>query len=110
MKFFEIKNIMTCKIVNEDVATTREKKTGINSGLKMKRRVRSRVYKNRVYDRNFSSPQQSVKYSSRTESTHLVETEFKILQSLIPGISDQPDISEVSFNTREARFSLEKLF
>ena len=89
---------MTCKIVNEDVSTTREKKSGINTGLKIKRRVRSRVYKNKVYKSNFSSTQQSVKYSSNTESTHLVETEFKILQSLIPGISDQPDISEVSFS------------
>merc|ERR1712043_7447 len=39
--------------------------------------------------------QQSGKYSSNTESTHLVETEFKILQSLIPGISDQNEVSEL---------------
>ena len=87
---------MTCKIVNKEAATTKEKKTGEKSGLRMKRRVRGRVHKNSVYDRN-SLRQESVKYSLNTESTHLVETEFKILQSLIPGISDQRDISEVGF-------------
>ena len=86
---------MTCKIVNKEVAKTQEKKTGEKSGSRMKRRVRGRVHKNSIYDRT-SLRQESVKYSLNTESTHLVETEFKILQSLIPGISDQRDISEVS--------------
>ena len=86
---------MTCKTVNEEVTTTKDKKTGTKSGSKMKRRVRGRVYKNDIYDRNCSR-HEIVKHSSNIESTQLVETEFKILQSLIPGISNQPDISEVS--------------
>ena len=98
---------MTCKIVNKEVAMTKEKKTGDKSGSRMKRRVRGRVHKNSVYDRN-SLRQESVKYSLNTESTHLVETEFKILQSLIPGISDQRDISEVGLtlvSKRQSKYS-----
>ena len=94
---------MTCKTVNEEVTTTKEKKTGTKSGPKMKRRVRGRVYKNDIYDRNCSR-HEIVKHSSNTESTQLVETEFKILQSLIPGISNQPDISEVSLFSIFAAF------
>ena len=61
-------------------------------------------YKNIAFDRN-STNQESVKCSLSTESTHLVETEFKILQSLIPGISDQRDISEVGFSLVSKRHS-----
>ena len=98
---------MTCKIVNKEVAMTKEKKTGDKSGSRMKRRVRGRVHKNSVYDCN-SLRHESVKYSLNTESTHLVETEFKILQSLIPGISDQRDISEVGLSLvskRQSKYS-----
>ena len=86
---------------------TKEKKTGDKSGSRMKRRVRGRVHKNSVYDCN-SLRQESVKYSLNNESTHLVETEFKILQSLIPGISDQRDISEVGLrlvSKRQSKYS-----
>ena len=94
---------MTCKTVNEDVTATKEKKTGTKSGSRIKRRVRGRVYKNNIYDRNCLH-HEIVIHSSNSESTQLVETEFKILQSLIPGISNQPDISEVSLLSYLAPF------
>merc|ERR1719412_908023 len=60
----------------------------------MKRKAGTRTDRNTILNRNCLR-HESITKSSDNESTHLVENEFKILQSLIPGISDQHEISEL---------------
>ena len=86
---------MTCKSTDQGGATEKKKSIKTKQGLRMKRKVGTRTYRSAILNRN-CPPHESITKSSDNESTHLVETEFKILQSLIPGISNQHEISEVS--------------
>ena len=88
---------MTCRILDQDNTTTKGKNIKSKRGLKRKRKTSRRTCRNTLYYRNCSQ-QKHISKPMDNESTHLVETEFKILQSLIPGISDQHEISEVSLD------------
>ena len=88
---------MTCKITNHGVVPEKKKSIRTKQGLGMKRNAGGRTDRNTILNRNCLR-HESITKSSDNESTHLVETEFKILQSLIPGISNQHEISEVSSN------------
>ena len=86
---------MTCKTTDQTGVTEKKKSIRTKQGLRMKRKTGTRTYRNTISNRNYLRHESNTK-SSDNESTHLVETEFKILQSLIPGISNQHEISEVS--------------
>ena len=88
---------MTCKDI--DPVDTRPGTNNIRSkkGLKMKRKTSSRKNRNSLYFKSCSlSSGSNTKIVEENDSTkNLVETEFRILQSLIPGISEKNEISEV---------------
>ena len=88
---------MTCKSTDQGGVTEKKKSVKTKQGLRMKRKTGTRTYRSTIINRNCPR-HESITKSSDNESTHLVETEFKILQSLIPGISTQHEISEVSLN------------
>merc|ERR1711981_1193772 len=79
---------MTCKTTNHGVVPEKKKSIRTKQGLGMKRKAGTRTDRNTILNRNCLR-HESITKSSDNESTHLVETEFKILQSLIPGISNQ---------------------
>ena len=85
---------MTCTIFDEDNSRIKVGNVHSKIGLKRKRKTSRRGCRNTLYQRKCSN-QKQISKPIDNESTHLVENEFKILQSLIPGISDQHEISEV---------------
>ena len=89
---------MTCKIIVQDNVPTKEKRNNFRpkKGLRIKRKASSRTNRDNSSYRNRSRQEHNLSKASDNDSTHLVETEFRILQSLIPGISDQNEVSEVS--------------
>ena len=89
---------MTCKEIHEKTSRqTNGRKLNLKIGLTKGQKSSKKSRRNYLLDyRNSLSPNQNSKLIDDESSSHLIETEFKILQSLIPGISKQPNISEVN--------------
>ena len=89
---------MTCKAIHDKTSSqTNGRKSNIKIGLTKGQKSSKKSRRNYLLDyRNCLSPNQNSKLIDDESSSHLIETEFKILQSLIPGISKQPNISEVN--------------
>ena len=88
---------MTCKDIDPVDTRTRTNNIRLKKGPKMKRKASSRKNRNSLYFKSCSMTSGSnTKIVEGNDSTqNLVETEFRILQSLIPGISEKNEISEV---------------
>ena len=97
---------MTCKDIDPVDTRPRTNNIRLKKGPKMKRKASSRKNRNSLYFKSCSMTSGSnTKIVEGNDSTqNLVETEFRILQSLIPGISEKNEISEV----REDIFKITK--
>ena len=97
---------MTCKDIDPVDTRPRTNNSRLKKGPKMKRKASSRKNRNSLYFKSCSMTSGSnTKIVEGNDSTqNLVETEFRILQSLIPGISEKNEISEV----REDIFKITK--
>ena len=97
---------MTCKDIDPVDTRPRTNNIRLKKGPKMKRKASSRKNRNSLYFKGCSLTSGSnTKIVEGNDSTqNLVETEFRILQSLIPGISEKNEISEV----REHSFKITK--
>ena len=97
---------MTCKDIDPVDTRPRTNNSRLKKGPKMKRKASSRKNRNSLYFKSCSMTSgPNTKIVEGNDSTqNLVETEFRILQSLIPGISEKNEISEV----REDIFKITK--
>ena len=87
---------MTCRLSHEATTTAKDKKAKKNIRLSRKNRQITKFGKNEKNHTKMLSHQNEKSEVIEDElSKQLVENEFIILLSLIPGISSKPDISEV---------------
>ena len=89
---------MTCKAIDEKASRQNNgRKLNLKTRLTKGQKSSKQSQRNYLLDyRNCIAPSQNSKLIDDESSSHLIETEFKILQSLIPGVSKQPNISEVN--------------